>query len=215
MKISILCSDPKHPVVPSLTEWSERYNSLGHKVSLLHDASTLADGNILFLISCSEIIHLETRQRFDSVLVIHASDLPKGRGWSPYIWSILEGETEITVSMLEASDPVDTGKIWFKEKFNLKGHELLDEINEKLFQAELILMDRAINEWDSVVPSVQSGEEVSYYPKRTPKDSKLNVDKTLAEQFELLRVVDSERFPAFFEYRGHKYILKIEKANEE
>ncbi len=215
MKISILCSDPKHPVVPSLTEWSERYNSLGHKVSLLHDASRLTDGNILFLISCSEIIHLETRQRFDSVLVIHASDLPKGRGWSPYIWSILEGETEITISMIEASEPVDTGKIWFKEKFNLKGHELLDEINEKLFQAELILMDRAINEWDSVVPSVQSGEEVSYYPKRAPKDSKLNVDKTLAEQFELLRVVDSERFPAFFEYRGHKYILKIEKANEE
>jgi methionyl-tRNA formyltransferase len=36
----------------------------------------------------------------------------------------------------------------------------------------------------------------------------------LAEQFDLLRVVDSERFPAFFEYRGRRYKLKIEKDDD-
>ena len=31
-------------------------------------------------------------------------------------------------------------------------------------------------------------------------------------QFDLLRVVDTERYPAFFDCRGRRYIVKIEKA---
>ena len=40
-------------------------------------------GDILFLISCSERIGDAYRQKYRHVLVLHASDLPKGRGWSP------------------------------------------------------------------------------------------------------------------------------------
>jgi len=99
----------------------------------LHDKAELQRGDILFLVSCSQLVQDLDRDKFNNGLVLHASDLPKGRGWSPYIWSVLEGTSQITVSLLEANDPVDTGAIWLKEKFDLKGHELLSEINEKLF----------------------------------------------------------------------------------
>jgi spore coat polysaccharide biosynthesis predicted glycosyltransferase SpsG len=36
---------------------------------------------------------------------------------------------------------------------------------------------------------------------------------SIAEQFDLLRVVDPEHYPAFFDYRGKRYIIKMEKAD--
>ena len=63
-------------------------------------------------------------------------------------------------------------------------------------------------------PKPQKGKE-SFYPKRTAKDSRLDIDKTIKEQFNLLRIADNEEYPAFFEIDNHRYILKIEKAKDE
>jgi methionyl-tRNA formyltransferase len=57
----------------------------------------------------------------------------------------------------------------------------------------------------------QAGEP-SVYPRRTPADSELCVDKTLREQFNLLRIGNNESWPSFFVLNGHKYILTIKKA---
>ena len=43
--------------------------------------------------------------------MIHASDLPKGRGWSPHIWGLINEAQQITISLLEAVDKVDSGDI--------------------------------------------------------------------------------------------------------
>ena len=61
-----------------------------------------------------------------------------------------------------------------------------------------------------IKPISQSGCP-TFYGRRTPKDSQLDVNKTIAEQFNLLRVCDNLRYPAYFEYMGNKYILKIFK----
>lgn len=211
MDISILCTDPKHPVVNSLQEWISVISSKGHCALLFHDKAQLIGGDILFLVSCSQMIRNSERNKFKATLVLHASDLPQGRGWSPYIWSVLGGANQITVSLLEAKDPVDTGDVWLKEKFSLEGHELLPEINAMLFRTELSLMTQAVEKFNDIVPTTQSGDAGLYLRKRTPEDSRLDPGKTIAEQFDLLRVVDSQRFPAFFEYRGKRYLIKIEK----
>jgi methionyl-tRNA formyltransferase len=57
----------------------------------------------------------------------------------------------------------------------------------------------------------QSGDE-SFYRRRKPEGSRMDPNRTLAEQFELLRVVDNERYPAFFEWRGSMYDLRIRKV---
>ena len=43
------------------------------------------------------------------------------------------------------------------------------------------------------------------------EDSLLDFNKTITEQFNLLRVVDNDKYPAFFENQGEKYFLKITK----
>jgi methionyl-tRNA formyltransferase len=214
MNISILCTDSNHPVVIKLREWSASTSINGHAVSLVFDKAELIGGDILFLVSCSQMIGETDRDKYKSTLVLHASDLPKGRGWSPYIWSVLDGANQITVSLLEATEPVDSGAIWLKTTFDLAGHELLDEINEKLFEAELDLMTRAVQQFGQIKPTPQVGDPGKYMKKRTPADSRIDPNKSIAEQFNLLRVVDSQRYPAFFDYQGMQYLIKIEKKNE-
>ncbi len=208
MKISVLCTDSNHPVINSLRVWMNEMSSKGHSPSLVYDKSELMGGDILFLVSCSQVIRDTERKKYKVALVLHASDLPKGRGWSPHIWSILSGSKKITVSMLEASEPVDSGTIWLKKTFSLEGHELLPEINEKLFSTELSLMIDAVEQFEAIKPLQQIGDPGPYMKKRLPKDSQLDPYKTIAEQFDLLRVVDSERFPAFFDYLGKRYYGK-------
>ena len=93
----------------------------------------------------------------------------------------------------------------------LEGHELFDEINEKLFKIELELMDFAVEHMYSIHPIPQPTFNGPHCPKRTPEDSELDPHKSIAEQFELMRVADSDRFPCFFNFRGFKYLLFIKK----
>ncbi|NBB79890.1 MAG: UDP-glucuronic acid dehydrogenase [Verrucomicrobia bacterium] len=211
MKITILCSDEKHPVNAHLLKWMDKHQA-SHDISLLRQRKELQGGDLLFLISCNEIVKAEDRKKFSKVLVVHASDLPRGRGWSPHIWQIIEGRDYICVSMIEAEDKVDTGDIWRQIEIEIPRGALWDEINEQLFDAECRLMDYAVENFSEVQPiSQNSMSEASYYPKRTPADSELDPHKSIGEQFDLIRVCDPERFPAFFKWRGATYTLKIEK----
>ncbi len=215
MEIAVLCSDRNHPVIKSLGAWIDEMLSKSHSATLAFDKADLQGGDILFLVSCTQMIREAEREKYKATLVLHASDLPHGRGWSPHIWSILGGASELTVSLLEASDPVDSGAVWLKTQFALEGHELLPEINAKLFAAELSLMTQAIEQFEAIKPIQQTGDPGPYMPKRSPADSRLDPNKTIAEQFDLLRVVDAQRYPAFFDYRGGRYLIKIEKAGNE
>lgn len=211
LRITLACSDELHPV----NAWIERWlaaNSAQHEVRMARKLSDLSEGDLLFLISFHARVPLELRARFRSTLVLHASDLPSGRGWSPHVWRILEGKDELVVTMLEAVDAIDAGAIWAQERIRLEGHELFDEINSALFDAELRLLDIAVAQFGNVNPAPQVGEP-SAYRRRTPADSRLDVQRSIAEQFDLLRVCDPVRFPAFFEFRGHKYRLRIDKID--
>jgi methionyl-tRNA formyltransferase len=214
MQITLLCTDPLHPVVASLLPWRERMSAAGHAVALVHDKQDLPGGDVLFLVSCSQIIGAREKALYRATLVLHASDLPRGRGWSPYIWAVLDGAARITVSLLEAAEPVDSGRIWLKTGFDLEGHELLDEIHTRLFAAELDLMSQAVERFDAIAPQAQSGEPGPYLPRRSPADSRLDPQRPLAEQFDLLRVVDNQRFPAWFEFRGQRYKITITKDED-
>lgn len=215
MKITLLCSDTKHPVNAYLRAWMNTQQGL-HEVELVQRKSELDGGDILFLISCSEIIDAKVRDKYSATLVLHASDLPKGRGWSPHIWEIVNGAEAITLSLLEAEDKVDSGRVWKKLDIPVPKHALWDEINQLLFEAEVELINFAVKNFGTASPVLQkSTDDASYYPKRTPADSRIDVDKSIAEQFDLIRVCDPSRFPAYFEYLGMRYTLKLEKTHEQ
>ncbi len=214
MKITLLCSDPQHPVNAYIQPWALAQVGM-HEVEIVQKKAQLQGGDFLFLISCSEIITASDRAPYKACLVLHASDLPKGRGWSPHIWELVQGAEAITLSMLEAEDKVDSGRIWRKTRIVVPKDALWDEINHLLFAAEVEMMDYAVQNYGQVQPHVQSDtDQATYFPKRTPLDSRVDANKSIAEQFDLIRVCDPNRFPAYFEHLGQRYILKLEKCNE-
>ena len=200
---AVLCTDPKHPIWPNLSAWCASRGLL-----LTHLISRLTGGDFLFLVSCTQFIDAAVRARYRHVLVLHESDLPEGRGWSPVAHQILEGKSEITVSLIEAVDEIDAGDIWAQEVAYIPDHALSGEISDILFGVKKRLMARAL--FEPITPRKQEGKP-TYYKRRTPEDCRLVTHKTIAEQFDLLRICEP-RFPAFFELRGHRYEVTVRRA---
>lgn len=215
MKVSIVCSNPAHPVNTYLLQWIERHCQT-HDIELVRKKIELTGGDMLLLVSCGEIVTAKDRASCGVSLVLHASDLPRGRGWSSHVWELAAGASHITLSLLEAQDKVDSGKIWKKLHIPVPPAALWDEINQLLFTGEVQLMDFALESYSHIEPLEQPADvEPTYFRLRTPKDSWIDPHRTIAEQFDLIRVCDPIRFPAFFEYRGQRYVLKLEKLNDE
>ena len=72
----------------------------------------------------------------------------------------------------------------------------------------------SIDNFGAIKPEKQSLYNTSYFPKRTPENSEIDINKNLSDQFDLIRVCDVERFPAFFYKDGQKFNLIIHKDNE-
>ncbi|WP_271910680.1 formyltransferase family protein [Vreelandella alkaliphila] len=213
MNITLLCTSVEHPVNEWLVTWKEQY--LGeHNIELCRDRNELAGGDVLFLISCDQIIDIKIRSKYQYTLVLHASDLPKGRGWSPHIWALLEGLNVITVSLLNAENEVDAGAIWAKRSFEVPEHALYDEIHSRLFETELALMDEALILIKNNKNPVPQSSDItpSYYPKRSPIDSKVDPNKPLSQLFNKIRLMDPQRYPAFFQLHGHTYTIEVKKV---
>ncbi len=51
--------------------------------------------DIVFILSYHQIIPQETLEKNSHNIVIHESALPKGKGWAPLFWQILEGKRDI------------------------------------------------------------------------------------------------------------------------
>jgi len=207
--VSVLCSDPSHPVNPRLECWAAAV-APSATVRILRDVADLPGGDFLFLVSCHQIVKKPTRDAYRHCLVLHASELPQGRGMSPHIWQILEGRDRLTVTLLNAEDEVDSGDIWHQISFPVPRTNLADEINQQLFDVETELMTWALAHCDHERPRPQVGMP-SLYRKRAPADSEIDPNRPLVEYFDLLRVADPDRFPAFFTYRGQKYRIRIDK----
>ncbi len=214
MRISV-CSDTdswSNTYIPEvLLDWLTD----GHEVTWTHDADTLPEGDICFFLSYGRIVSADLLKRHGNNLVVHASDLPMGRGWSPLTWQILEGKNQIPVTLFEAAEAVDSGPIYKQVILRFSGLELIDELRHTMMRATIALCRSFVREYPAVITTgtPQQGEP-TFYARRRPKDSFIDVDKLVREQFNLLRVVDNERYPAWFEFKGKRFILRIEQRDE-
>ena len=211
VRITLLCSDLLHPVNQYLARWVES-NKHKYEISFVRTSRGLPGGEILFLISCVEILSKADRAAYKSTLVLHASNLPSGRGWSPHIWEIIGGADQITVSLVEAEDDVDSGRLWHQITFPVPKDALWNEINSLLFDVEIRLIDLAVKEFEVISPVQQDQNiEPTYFPRRKPADSKIDPEISITSQFNRIRVCDPVRYPAYFELHGHRYKLILEK----
>jgi methionyl-tRNA formyltransferase len=209
-------------ILTDMSSWMNEYNnkladtlkSLGHEVSIIHSKKEMEKGDIVFFLSCFEIIPTEYLRLNKSNIIVHESNLPQGKGWSPMTWQILEGEKDIPVTLFEADEKVDSGNIYFQDIIHLDGSELINEWQKILGEKTCEMCIKYINYYLSKKwPNSRKQEgDSSFYKRRMPNDSKLDPAKSILDQFNLLRVVDNEKYPAFFIVNENKYIIKIYKV---
>lgn len=212
LKVDIITT-AKSWLIDNIQVLQQDLEALGHSVTVATKPEALREGDVLLILSYWGLLDDETLSKHVHNLVVHESALPEGKGWSPLTWQILEGKSEIPITLFEAVKKVDAGDIYLQGQIHLEGHELIDEIRSLQAKVTFDLCREFVAQYPQIVATkqIQAGEE-TFYARRGPKDSRLDPDQSLLDQFNLLRVVDNESYPAFFNYLGHRYILKIESA---
>ncbi|THF63121.1 methionyl-tRNA formyltransferase [Pseudothauera nasutitermitis] len=199
-------------IIPYAHHLVQALKKKGFDAEFVDSADKVYPGWVNFILGCTRIIRSEVLQRNQHNLVVHESDLPKGRGFAPMAWQILEGKRSIPICLIEATDEVDAGDIWLSDVIELDGTELCDEWRSLQGQKTVELCLKFVSAYPTLKPVKQQGGEPSYYSRRIPADSRLDVDKSLREQFNLFRIVDNERYPAYFEMEGRVYTVQLFKV---
>lgn len=212
MRTSILVDNDSW-ILPFAEKLVKLIRKQGHFCELKRTQNDLAEGDVCFFLGCTQIVREANLKKYRQNLVVHASDLPKGRGFSPLTWAILNGEHCLTVKLLEAAKDVDAGDIYETGLIQFEGHELLPELRRKLGDETVALCLSYLSSEKPPIGVKQQGSP-TWLKRRTPEDSRLDPEKTILSQINLLRVVDNEAYPAFFELHGRRYILKIEASSE-
>lgn len=208
MKVTILVDDENSWFVSYAKKLKEQLLNKEVQAELIHNQSEALGGDISFMLSCTKIVGKDFLSKYQHNIVVHASDLPEGKGFTPLKWQILEGKDEIVLTMFEAVEAVDAGPFYLKEKIIFDGTELLDELQSVM--AEKIIgmcVTYAMN--PHKYPPIQQDGDESFYPKPSKEDDRLDIDKTIREQFNHFRIADNEKFPLWFTYKDKKYQIKI------
>lgn len=207
-----ILSDAGHWLEPALVTLADEWRLQGHTVQRVCEAAALPHGELCFFLGCGQIVSPERLAHHTHNLVVHESALPHGRGWSPLTWQVLEGQRQIPVVLFEATARVDDGPIYLRTTLALTGDELVHELRAVQAEATLSLCRRFVAGYPEILNEARPQVGVpSRYPRRTPASSQLDLEKTLGEQLDLLRVCDPERYPAFVERNGQRFYLTISK----
>jgi methionyl-tRNA formyltransferase len=215
LQIAVVVDNPRSWFIPHAHNLVNHFREFGQAMFLSAATEIPAGTDFAFLLSCEKIVPPSILGRSRHNIVVHASDLPRGKGMSPLTWQVLEGKNIIPVTLFEAVADVDAGTIYLTDSVIFQGHELLPEMHAALGKKICQMCLRFLHEYPQ---AIKAGQEQTgtptIYPRRHPEDSRLDPSKSIAEQFNLLRIVDNDRYPAFFEWQGKKYILRINQDRE-
>ena len=170
----------------------------------------IKDFDLVFILGYTRILPTQFLQKNQLNLVVHESDLPKGKGFSPIQWQLLEGKSEIKISLIEATSKVDSGDIFLQKQLKFNGTELYKEIREIQARGTFSIIYEFLENYPNFKKQKQIGSE-SFYPRRKKDDGELDISKTIEENFNLMRISNNQSWPSFFYYKGNKYIINIFK----
>jgi len=148
------------------------------------------------------------------IIGFHETPLPEGRGNAPIQWTIENKRSNLTITAIKFVKEMDAGDYVYQYNVPISISDTLVELEEKRKTGIQKCFTAIIDEMEKgyLVIREQTGS-VSISPKRTPPDSELDVNKTLIELWDKIRVCDNEKFPAFFRINNKKIIIKYEVEN--
>ncbi|MBO5712578.1 MAG: methionyl-tRNA formyltransferase [Clostridia bacterium] len=145
------------------------------------------------------------------VINVHASLLPKYRGSSPIQWSIINGETETGVTIMQTEEGVDTGAIISQQKTQILPTETAGELFDRLsvIGANLIVKTLDDIEAGNYATKEQNHALATHTSILKKQDGIINFNASAGEVYNLIRGLNP--WPVAFTYLGGK-TLKIYSA---
>ena len=168
---------------------------------------------IVFVLGYTKILKEPFLTNNKNIFLVHESNLPSGKGFSPVQWQILEGKNTIKISLIKLSQELDGGDIIKQMNMILDGTELYEEIRLKQATVTFKIIENFLKQYPNFKSKPQSGKS-TFYRKRKITDSELNINEKLKDLFPLLRIGNNEKWPSFFKFKGNTYIIKIYKKND-
>lgn len=141
-------------------------------------------------------------------LCVHASLLPKLRGAAPIQWSVINGDKESGVTIMQMDEGVDTGDILMAERCQLSPKETGGSLFEKLSMLGGPLILKVLEQAESgTLQPVPQNEEEHTYVKMLSKDlGNMDFGKTAVELERLIRGLTP--WPSAYTYINGK-MLKL------
>lgn len=114
---------------------------------------------------------------------LHASLLPRWRGAAPINWSIMHGDGETGVCLMQMDEGLDTGPVYARRAIPIGAEETAGELAERLAEtaAQLVREElaRAVNGELEAIP--QEHEKASHAPPLERQHGALNFERSARE----------------------------------
>ncbi len=164
--------------------------------------------NYLFIIN-SDLIRLPGKYAIN----FHGSLLPKYRGRTPHVWSIINNEKETGITAHRITEECDKGEIVHQEKIQILPDTTGGNILEQFINLYPIIIQKVISmiENDQVVLVEQDETKATWFGKRTPEDGEINWNWQKERIYNWVRAQSIPYPGAFSFYNKIKIIIhKIE-----
>ena len=137
-------------------------------------------------------------------LNVHASLLPRHRGPAPIEWTILSGDTETGVTIMQMDAGVDTGPILAQARTPIEPNETAGRLESRLAELGGRLLVRTLEGINagSVAPVPQPSEGATHAPRLRSEDGKLNPTTMPAEELDRRVRALSERLGSWITLMG-------------
>lgn len=139
---------------------------------------------------------------------VHYSILPKYRGCSPLVWSIINGDEEIGFSVFSLTKNMDEGDIWYQYKRKLNNNDdignILQEFDDVFVTEIQTLYPNILKK--NLKPSPQNKELATYCKQRKPIDGLINWSENATNVFNFIRA-QSKPYPGAFSYYFNEKLI--------
>ncbi|MCH5321048.1 MAG: methionyl-tRNA formyltransferase [Eubacterium sp.] len=151
---------------------------------------------------------------------VHASLLPKYRGAAPIQWSVLNGDSETGVTVMQMDEGLDTGDMLLVERTPIDINETSEQLFDRLsvIGADALITCLEMLENGDITPIKQSEDGISYAQKITKELSPIDWSSTALEVHNKVRGLQTWPCASTL-FNGkcvkiHKTVLSDKKGNK-
>lgn len=170
-----------------------QFHLITHKNALNYHAIKQINPSYIFFPHWSWIIPSEIYANYECI-VFHMTDLPFGRGGSPFQNLIIREIYDTKISAIKVAKGLDTGDIYLKEDFNIS----VGSAEENFIHMSNVIYRKMIPKIleATIIPVKQIGEPTTF-ERRKIEESDINTlhIKSISKLYDFIRMLDAEGYP--------------------